>query len=141
MYPSGTVEEGTTACINDNVDCPEPGDQISASVSVMPAGSGENNYKLTLIDHTRPDESFAVTQQRAAVTCADASAEWIVERPAVLPPAPAPIQVLPLADFGKTFFRSGDVDQPGCRSRANCLNQPASTGPDLSVHVAGHLPV
>src|SRR3984885_2367466 len=62
MYPAGTVEEGTTACINDNVDCPEPGDQISASVSVTSAGSGENNYKLTLVDHTRPAESFSVTQ-------------------------------------------------------------------------------
>jgi Peptidase A4 family len=54
MYPAGTVEEGTTACINDNVDCPQPGDQISASVSVTSAGSGENNYNLTLVDHTRP---------------------------------------------------------------------------------------
>jgi Peptidase A4 family len=113
MYPAGTVEEGTAACISDNVDCPEPGDQISASVSVTPAGSGENNYKLTLSDHTRPAESFSVTQQCATATCTDASAEWIVERPAALPPAPAPIQVLPLADFGKTFFRSGDVVSGG----------------------------
>ena len=52
MYPAGTVEEGTTACINDNVNCPEPGDQISASVTVTPGSSGENGYTLSLTDHT-----------------------------------------------------------------------------------------
>ena len=113
LYPSASVEEGTTACINDNVNCPQPGDQISASVTVTPAGSGENNYKLTLTDHTRPDESFSVTQQCATTTCLDASAEWIVERPATLPPPPAPIQILPLAYFGKTFFSSGNVVSGG----------------------------
>jgi hypothetical protein len=113
MYPSGTVEEGTTACINNNTDCPQPGDRISASVTVTPAGSGENGYKLTLTDHTNPDESFSVTQQCAATTCLDASAEWIVERPAALPPPPAPIQILPMAYFGKTFFSSADVVSGG----------------------------
>ena len=113
MYPSATVEEGTTACINDNVDCPQPGDRISASVTVTAAGSGENNYAITLTDHTRPDESFSVTQQCAVTTCTDASAEWIVERPAALPPPPAPIQILPLAYFGRTFFSSGDVVSGG----------------------------
>jgi hypothetical protein len=113
MYPAGTVEEGTTACINDNVNCPQPGDRISASVTVTSAGSGENNYKLTLTDHTRPQESFSTTQQCAATTCTDASAEWIVERPAVLPPPPAPVQILPLADFTRTFFSSADLVSGG----------------------------
>jgi Peptidase A4 family len=113
MYPAGTVQEGTTACINDNVDCPQPGDQVSASVTVTPAGSGENSYKLTLTDRTRPQESFSVTQQCAAATCADASAEWIVERPAVSPPPPAPVQILPLAYFGKTFFSSAGLISAG----------------------------
>src|SRR5262249_4327376 len=39
MFPAGTVEEGTLACINNNVDCPQPGDYISASVTVKPAGA------------------------------------------------------------------------------------------------------
>ena len=119
MYPSAMVQEGTTACINDNVDCPQPGDQISASVTVTPAGSGENSYKLTLIDHTRPDESFSVTQQCGTTTCLDASAEWIVERPAAVPPPPALatlIQILPMAYFGRTFFSSGDVVSGGVAS-------------------------
>jgi hypothetical protein len=80
MYPQGTVEEGTTACINDNVNCPRPGDLISASVTVTSAGSGENNYVLALTDHSRPQESFSTTQQCAADTCADSSAEWIHSR-------------------------------------------------------------
>src|SRR5580692_4085014 len=113
MYPAGTVEEGTTLCINDNVACPQPGDQISASVVVTPAGSGENSYKLTLTDHTRPDESFSTTQQCAATTCTDASAEWIVERPAEQPPGSAPVQILPLADFTRTFFSSASVVSAG----------------------------
>lgn len=113
MYPSNTVEEGTTACMHDNTDCPQPGDQISASVTVTPAGSGENNYKLTLTDHSNSQESFSITQQCAAATCADASAEWIVERPATQPPPPAPVQILPLAYFGKTFFSSGNVVSGG----------------------------
>ncbi len=119
MYPSATVEEGTTACINNNVDCPQPGDRISASVTVTSAGSGENSYTLTLTDRTRPQESFSATAQCAVTTCLDASAEWIVERPAVIPPPPAPstlIQILPLADFGKTFFRSGEVISGGIPS-------------------------
>jgi hypothetical protein len=119
MYPAGTVEEGTTACINNNVDCPQPGDQISASVTVTPGTSGENNYKLTLTDHTRPQESFSVTQQCATTTCLDSSGEWIGERPATVPPPPAPstlIQILPLADFEKAFFSSGDVTSGGVSS-------------------------
>jgi hypothetical protein len=114
MYPAGTVEEGTAACINNNVDCPEPGDHVSASISVTSAGSGENNYTLKLIDHTRPDESFSVTQQCAAATCTDASAEWIVERPAVAPSFG--VQILPLADFGRTIFSRGDVVSGGTYS-------------------------
>jgi hypothetical protein len=117
LYPANTVEEGTAACINDNTDCPEPGDQISASVTVTPAGDGvNNNYKLTLVDRTRPQESFSTTQQCAIATCADASAEWIVERPATVPPPPAPqtlIQILPLADFTRTFFSRADLVSGG----------------------------
>jgi hypothetical protein len=116
MYPAGTVEEGTTACINFNVECPQPGDRITASVNVTSAGEGENDYTLTLTDHTRPDESFSTTQSCATTTCLDTSAEWIVERPATLPPPPAPVQILPLADFTRTLFSSGDVTSAGTSS-------------------------
>jgi hypothetical protein len=111
MYPAGTVEEGTTACINDNVNCPEPGDQVSADVSVTPGSSGENNYSLTLVDHTRPWESFSTSAQCATTTCADTSGEWIVERPAVEPAFG--IQILPQADFTRTYFTSGDITSGG----------------------------
>ena len=46
MFPAATVEEGTQACINNNVDCPRPGDQISASVTTTPGAGGVNNYTL-----------------------------------------------------------------------------------------------
>jgi hypothetical protein len=111
MYPANTVEEGTTACINDNVNCPQPGDRVSASVNVTPAGSGENKYTLTLIDHTRPQESFTTSQSCAAATCTDSSAEWIIERPAVLPPFG--VQILPLSDFTRTGFTSGSLVSGG----------------------------
>jgi hypothetical protein len=114
LYPAGTVEEGTTACINYNVDCPQPGDRISASVSVTPGTSGENNYTLSLTDHTHPDESFSTTQQCASDTCLDSSAEWIVERPAVLPSFG--VQILPLADFGRTAFTDGSLVSDGTPS-------------------------
>jgi len=74
MFPAGTVEEGTLACINNNVDCPQPGDYISASVTVTPAG----DYTLSLTDFNRPEESFSVTASCAPSTCLDSSAEWIV---------------------------------------------------------------
>jgi hypothetical protein len=111
MFPAGTVEEGTTACINDNVDCPQPGDRVTASVSVTPAGGGNNNYVLTLTDHTRPQESFSTTQSCAAATCTDSSAEWIVERPAFA--LPFGFQILPLGLFGKSLFTSADVVSGG----------------------------
>lgn len=115
MFPGGTVEEGTTACINDNIDCPEPGDQVSASVTVTPGSSGENNYKLTLTDYTRPQESFSVTASCATTgssACTDSSAEWVVERPAY-EPASGLFQFVPLVYYGRTGFESGSLTANG----------------------------
>ncbi len=111
MFPANTVEEGTTACINDNVDCPQPGDRITASVSVTPASGGVNNYTLQLTDHTRPQESFSVSATCAVTTCVDSSAEWIVERPAIY--EPFGFQIVPLSDFGTSYFSSADVVSGG----------------------------
>jgi Peptidase A4 family len=107
MYPNNTVEEGLPSCINNNVDCAQPGDQISASVSVTPGASGENNYTLTLNDNTTPGNDFSVTQQCAATTCLNATAEWIVERPAF--PLPFGPQILPMADFSRALFEQGSA--------------------------------
>lgn len=111
MFPGGTVEEGTPACIADNVNCPQPGDQISASVAVTPGSSGENNYKLTLIDYNRPQESFSVTSTCATTgsnACSDSSAEWVIERPAYEPIAGL-FQFVPLVFYGRTGFESGSL--------------------------------
>jgi len=124
MYPGGTVEEGTTACINDNVNCPEPGDQVSASVTVTPGSSGENNYKLSLTDYTRPQESFSVTSSCATSgsnACADSSAEWIIERPA-FEPVSGLIEFLPLVYYGRTGFESGSLVANGRASSIGGYN-------------------
>lgn len=102
MFPGGTVEEGTTACINNNVDCPRPGDQVAASVTATPGSPGENNYTLALTDYSNPRESFSVSQSCATTTCSDSSAEWIVERPAF--DLPFGFQILPQADYDQTAF-------------------------------------
>jgi hypothetical protein len=110
MFPAGTVEEGTVACINNNVDCPQPGDFIAASVTVTPGGA-TNNYTLALTDYTRPQESFSVTASCSSTTCLDASAEWIVERPAF--DLPFGFQILPLVDYSQTGFFDGRVASGG----------------------------
>jgi hypothetical protein len=115
MYPQGMVEEGTADCITYNVNCPQPGDVVSASVKVTPGSSGQNTYVLSLTDHTRPQESFSTTQSCAAATCLDQSAEWIIERPATLPPFGI-VQILPLADFDETVFLSGRTTFGGVSS-------------------------
>jgi Peptidase A4 family len=120
MFPAGTIEEGTTACINDNVNCPRPGDQISASVTVTPGTSGNNNYELKLSDHTRPQESFSTSASCASATCVDSSGEWVIERPAFELPFGA--QILPLTDYGRTFFTAGDIVSGGKFSNIQGFN-------------------
>ena len=107
MFPAGTVVEGTSACINNNVDCPQPGDQITASVTVTAGG----NYTLSLTDSTRPQESFSVTAACDPSICLDQSAEWIVERPAFA--LPFGFQILPLSDFFQASFVNGSVTSGG----------------------------
>jgi hypothetical protein len=115
MFPAGTVEEGTAQCIADNVDCPQPGDQVSASVNVTPGTDGNNNYTLSFTDYTRPQENFSVTATCAATTCVDSSAEWIIERPAYEPIAGL-FQFVPLVDYNHAGFESGSLVANGRRS-------------------------
>ena len=107
MYPAGMVEEGPQVCINYNVDCPQPGDRIAASVTVTPAG----NYTLSLIDYTHPAESFTATASCPPSTCVDSSGEWIVERPAT--EAGFGVVILPLGDFSQTGFSNGTLTSGG----------------------------
>jgi len=111
MFPNGTVEEGTTACINNNVHCPRPGDQVEASVVSTPDGAGNNDYTLALTDYSTPAESFSVNASCPDTTCVNSSAEWIVERPAF--DLPFGFQILPQADYGKTGFSGGLVSAGG----------------------------
>ncbi len=123
MFPASTVEEGTLACINNNVDCPQPGDQIAASVTVTPGG----NYTLSLTDSTRPQESFSVTASCDPSICLDQSAEWIVERPAFA--LPFGFQIVPLSDFFQTSFVNGAVTSGGTTTKVEGFQD----GPVLDV--------
>jgi Peptidase A4 family len=107
MYPNGTVEEGPQVCINYNVDCPQPGDRIAASVTATPAG----NYTLSLIDFTHPAQSFTATASCPPSTCLDSSGEWIMERPAT--EAGFGIVILPLGDFFQTGIINGTLTSGG----------------------------
>ena len=124
MYPQEMVEEGPADCINSNVDCVRPGDQVSASVTITPgtapsaasqagaAGTPRvNDYTLALTDSTTPGSNFAVEATCPVETCLDQSAEWVVERPATLLPLGA--QILPLVSFSQDTFTNGAVVSGG----------------------------
>jgi len=111
MFPNGTVVEGTPACINNNVDCPKPGDLISASVTVAAGG----NYTLSLTDFNRPQESFSVKAACDPSVCVDSSGEWIVERAAY--PLPFGFQFISLVDFFQTGFFNGALTSGGKTTR------------------------
>jgi hypothetical protein len=129
MFPAGTVEEGTTQCINNNVDCPEPGDRVQASVVSTPGTGGNNNYTLKLTDFSNPSESFDVANQPCpATTCLNTSAEWIVERPAF--DLPFGFQILPQADYGQTSFQNGTL---GIGNRVTTIDRYPGTVNDIAM--------
>lgn len=128
MFPNGTIEEGTTQCINNNVDCPSPGDRIQASVVSTPSGTN-NSYALKLTDFSNPSESFDITGQLcAATTCLNSSAEWIVERPAF--DLPFGFQILPQSDYGQTAFFDGTV---GVGNRVTTIDRYQGTVNDIAM--------
>jgi len=109
MFPNNTVQEGPTSCINDNIDCPSPGDHITASVTST-LSDGTNDYTLSLTDANNPAQSFSATATCPATTCVNASAEWILERPAFY--IPFGFQVVPQADYGQTAFSNAFAPIP-----------------------------
>ena len=126
MYPGATVEEGTTQCINNNVDCPSPGDKVQASVVSTPSGAN-NDYTLKLTDVSNPSESFDIPNQLCpATTCLNTSAEWIVERPAF--DLPFGVQILPQADYGQTSFQNGTVGTGNQNGTPGTGNQNGTPG-------------
>jgi hypothetical protein len=93
MYPASTVQVGSSL---------RPGDRITASVTRT--GS---LYRLTLVDSTRPANSFSVTSSCSLSTCKATSAEWIVERPSF------PIGIAPLADYSTLTFTNASQTAGG----------------------------
>ena len=94
MYPSGTVEVGTSVAA---------GDSVSASVTRSGA-----NYTLKLTDSTHPANSFSEAASCSTSTCLDTSAEWIAERPAY-----ATTGIVPEAQFTTVKFSSASETASG----------------------------
>jgi len=93
MYPSGTVEVGTSL---------RPGDKVTATVS-----RGGTSYTLALTDATHAANSFSVTKPCPLTTCLDTSAEWVAERPSFQ------IGIAPLADYHRWTVHNASVTANG----------------------------
>jgi hypothetical protein len=94
MYPANSV----------NVFAVHPGDVIDVSVSYSDSTS---NFALTVSDLTT---GKTATDNATCATCARASAEWIIERPALCNNAGTKCFITQLADFG-TSTMGGDEAQ------------------------------
>ncbi len=106
MYPLPTVKEFSVT----------PGDVIEASVAYSTGG----NFKLTVSDVTS-GVTKSVTD--TCTTCARASAEWIVERPAGCNPFPTHCFLFALAKFGTaTMFDNFATVQGGSREGLSSLS-------------------
>jgi hypothetical protein len=92
MYPANSV----------NVFAVHPGDIIDASVTYT-----SGNFALTVSDLTT---GKSATDTAACASCARASAEWIIERPALCNNAGTKCFLTELADFG-TSTMGGDEAQ------------------------------
>lgn len=93
MYPTGTVEVGTSV---------KPGDKITASV--LRKGT---TYTLRLTDKTTAGNTVAATAACALTSCLDESAEWVTERPAYS------IGIVPLAQFSPVRFAAASATGGG----------------------------
>lgn len=111
LYPAATVVGGPASCVNDNVGCPQPGDHITASVTVRRVSPAEDAYQLTVTDLTDPANSLSATQYCATDVCFDNSANWIVERPAF-----EDTGITPFSDFGTTGFTDATLTANGRQS-------------------------
>jgi hypothetical protein len=92
MYPANSV----------NVFAVHPGDIIDASVTYA-----SGNFALTVSDLTT---GKSATDTATCASCARASAEWIIERPALCNNAGTKCFLTELADFG-TSSMGGDEAQ------------------------------
>ena len=104
MFPNGMVQEGTQACINNNVDCPRPGDQISASVTATPGPAGAfNNYTLALEGLLDVWQQLLSGRSLVPPTCASTRARngSSSGRRSLLPFG---FQILPLVDYDQNAF-------------------------------------
>ena len=106
MYPLPTVKEFNVS----------PGDVIEASVAYSKGGT----FALTVSDVTA---GVSKTVKDTCASCARASAEWIVERPAGCDPYPTNCFLFALANFSPaTMFDNAATLQGGTRTKLGSLS-------------------
>ncbi|MGA2255267.1 MAG: G1 family glutamic endopeptidase [Thermoguttaceae bacterium] len=93
MYPQSSVAI-TTMTVS-------PGDSISASVQYVASGANAGQFKVTIADMSRPNDSF--TTYQSASGAQRSSAEWIVEVPS------SSSGVVPLANFASVTFTNASA--------------------------------
>jgi hypothetical protein len=104
MYPHGSVTVRTVP-VHSN-------DSITASVYATQISKTTDSYTLHLEDNTTL-QSFKITKDCLRSVCANNSAEWIVERPAL-----GTTGITPLPDFDTASFTFMNVRAKGVRTTA-----------------------
>jgi hypothetical protein len=101
-----------------------PGDSITASVQYMTTGPFAGQYHLTIVDNSRPNDSFSIYEKSSATqnpAALNNSAEWVAEDPGVAGPNVPPGKYYPLANIGTVSFTdasatingiTGTIDSP-----------------------------
>ena len=82
MYSSGTQQPGQVI----SSMTVEPGDSITASVQYITSGAYAGQFYLSIVDNSRPNDSFSIyasSAQYQSPLAQRSSAEWIVEAPEV----------------------------------------------------------
>ena len=101
-----------------------PGDSMTASVQYITAGTHAGDYYLSIVDHSRPNDSFSIyasSEEYQSPLATRTSAEWIFEG------RPAGSFQHTLPDFGSVTFTSasavingvlGGINGPARQSQA-----------------------
>jgi hypothetical protein len=84
----------------------EPGDSITASVQYITSGTHAGHFDLSIIDNSRPNDSFSIyasSSQYQSPLAQRSTAEWIVEAPTVNG------SIAQLANFGSVTFTNASA--------------------------------
>ena len=97
----------------------EPGDSITASVQYISSGTHAGEFYLSIVDHSRPNDSFniyASSEEYQSPVAQRSTAEWTVEAPQVSG------QIASLANFGSVTFTNASEVINGASGPINKLS-------------------